>query len=58
MALDKKQKKLLEPARKRLQQLRQRLAGARKQPDEAGEIERLEREIAAEEENIRRIQGL
>jgi hypothetical protein len=58
VSLDKKQKKQLEPARKRLQQLQQRLAGARKQPDDPGEISRLEREIAAEEENIRRIQGL
>jgi hypothetical protein len=57
MTLDRKQKKQLEPARKRLQQMQQRLAGARKQPDDPGEIERLEREIAAEEENIRRIQG-
>ena len=57
MTLDRKQKKQLEPARKRLQQMQQRLAGARKQPDDPGEIERLEREIAAEEENIRRIEG-
>lgn len=56
MALDKKQKKLIEPARKRIQQLQLRLAGARKQPDDPGEITRLEQEIAAEEEKIRKIQ--
>jgi hypothetical protein len=57
VALDRKQKKLLEPARKRLYNLQQRLAGARKQPDDLSEITRLEREIAAEEENIRKIQA-
>lgn len=57
MALDRKQKKLLEPARKRLLKLQQLLSGARKQPDDLAEITRLEREIAAEEENIRKIQA-
>ncbi|MGE3314153.1 MAG: hypothetical protein AB7O26_03480 [Planctomycetaceae bacterium] len=57
MALDKKQKKLLEPARKRLIQLQQLLVNERKQPDDPAEITRLEREIAKEEENIRKIQG-
>ena len=57
MTLDKKQKKLLEPARKRLIQLQQRLADERKQPDDPADIARLEREIAKEEENIRKIQG-
>jgi len=57
MALDRKQKKQLDPARKRLKRLQQLLAGARQQPDDLGEIARLEREIAAEEEKIRKIQG-
>ena len=45
--MDKKAKKRLDLVHQKLQQLRQQLAGAKKQPDEPDEIVRLEREIAA-----------
>jgi len=45
--MDKRAKKKLEVLRQRIQHLRQQLAGAKKQPDEPGEVERLEKEIAA-----------
>ena len=44
--MDKKSKKRLETVRQRLQLLRQQLAGAKKQQDEPGEVERLRKEIA------------
>lgn len=43
--MDKKSKKKLEVVRQRLQIVRQQLAGARKQDDTPGEVERLEREL-------------
>jgi len=43
--MDKKSKKKLDVIRQRLQVLRQNLAGAKKQNDEPGEVERLEVEI-------------
>jgi hypothetical protein len=45
--MDKRVKKKLEVVHQRLQQLRQKLAGAKKQDDEPGEVERLQKEIAA-----------
>jgi hypothetical protein len=44
--MDKKAKKKLDVIHQRLQVLRQKLAGARKQNDEPGEVERLEADIA------------
>ena len=46
-SMDKKAKKKLDVLHQKLQQLRQNLAGARKQDDEPGEVKRLELEIAA-----------
>ena len=45
--MDKKVKKRLEVIHQKLQQLRQSLAGAKKQDDEPGEVKRLEAQIAA-----------
>lgn len=45
--MDKRSKKKLETIRNRIQKLRQQLAGAKKQPDEPGEAERLAEEIAS-----------
>jgi len=53
--MDRKTKKKLETARQRLQKLRQQLAGAKKQPDEPGEVERLEKEIATIEAQIEKL---
>ena len=50
--MDKRVKKKLEVVHQRLQQLRQKLAGAKKQDDEPGEVERLRKEIAALEAEV------
>ena len=53
--MDKKSKKKLEVLRQRLHKLQQQLSGARQQPDEVGEVERLEREIATVEAEIQKL---
>ena len=50
--MDKKAKKRIDLLQQRLQKLRQQLAGAKMQPDEPGEPERLAREIAAVEKEL------
>jgi len=55
--MDKKIKKKLATARERIQKLRQRLAGAKKQQDEPGEVERLEQEIAALEAEVEKLKA-
>lgn len=45
--MDKRIRKKLDKCRQQLQTMRQQLAGAKKQPDEPGEVERLEAQIAA-----------
>lgn len=56
MALNKKQKKQVDVARKKILNLQQLLAAARKQPDDPAEIPRLEQEIARWEQEIKKIQ--
>ena len=56
MGLSKKQKKQLDAIRKKLTHLQHRLSGAKRQPDDPGEITRLQAEIAALEEQIKKIQ--
>ena len=53
--VDKKAKKRIEVLRPRLQTLKLKLAGARKQNDEPGEVERLEREIAEVEAELKKL---
>ena len=53
--MDKRSKKKLEVVRHRIQHLRQQLAGAKKQPDEPGEVERLEQEIASLEAEVAKL---
>ena len=53
--MDKKVKKRLDVVHQKLQQLRQNLAGARKQDDEPGEVRRLESEIAALEAEAQKL---
>lgn len=55
--MDKKAKKKLDILRQRLQSLKQRLAGAKKQNDEPGEIERLETEMAGVESEIEKLKS-
>lgn len=45
--MDKKEKKRLEVLRKKHEQVRQRLAGARTQMDDKSEVEAIEKELAA-----------
>jgi polyhydroxyalkanoate synthesis regulator phasin len=53
--MDAKAKKRLDVIHQKLQTLRQKLAGAKKQNDEPGEIERLQRQIAALEAEAARL---
>ena len=53
--MDKKDKKKLESLNKRLQLLRQRLAGEKRERDDPSSIPPLEKEIAQLEEQVRRI---
>jgi hypothetical protein len=55
--MDKKAKKRIDLLHQRQQKLRQQLAGARKQPDDPGDIERLEREIAAIADEIEKLKA-
>jgi hypothetical protein len=55
--MDKKTKKKLESARQRLQQLRRRLAGAKRQDDEPGESQRLEKEIMLLEAEVEQLKA-
>jgi ribosomal protein L29 len=50
--VDKKAKKRIDVLQQKLQKLRQQLAGAKQQPDEPGDITRLEKEIAAVEAEL------
>ena len=53
MGLNRKQKKQLDVARKKLNSLRQQLAGAKAQPDDPAAVPRLEGEIEQTLELIR-----
>ena len=53
--MDRKAKKKLDNAQKRLQHLRQQLAGAKRQDDEPGEIVRLESEINKLEADVEKL---
>jgi archaellum component FlaC len=57
MTIDKKAKKRLEVIRHKLQTLRRQLAGAKQQNDEPGEVERLEKEVAALESEAERLKN-
>ena len=56
MALNKKQKKQLEVAKTKKRSLEQLLAAAKKQMDDPAEIPRLQKELAAIDQQIRAIQ--
>lgn len=55
--MDKKVQKKLDQVQQRLQKLRAQLAGAKKQDDEPGEVERLTREIASAEAEVKKLKG-
>ncbi len=55
--MDKKAKKKIQTLRTRIQKLQQQLAGAKKQADEPGEIETLEKQIAEAEAEVTKLQA-
>jgi DNA-binding FrmR family transcriptional regulator len=50
--MDKKQKKKIETLNHRIQNLRQQLAGAKKQMDDPREVKNLEQQLAAAEAEL------
>ncbi|MDG2391319.1 MAG: hypothetical protein P8M30_18585 [Planctomycetaceae bacterium] len=52
MGLNKKQKKQIEVARKKIQDLQQKLAGCRQQMDDPEEVRKLENAISEQESAI------
>ena len=57
MGLNRKQKKQLEVTRKKLDSLRQQLAGARQQPDDPEDVPRIEGEIEAMMDRLRALKA-
>jgi uncharacterized coiled-coil DUF342 family protein len=55
--MDKRSKKKLDTVHQQLQKLRQQLAGAKRQPDEPGDVQRLQKEIAALEAEAERLKS-
>lgn len=55
--MDRKTKKKLDIANQKLQKLRQQLSGAKQQDDEPGEVERIEAEINAIAEEVKRLKA-
>lgn len=55
--MDGRAKKRLEVIKQKLQLLRQKLAGAKRQDDEPGEVKKLEQEIAALEAEAAKLRG-
>ncbi|MGE0608258.1 MAG: hypothetical protein AB7O62_14270 [Pirellulales bacterium] len=55
--MDKKAKKRIDVINQKLGQLRQQLAGAKKQPDEPEDIPRLEKEIAALDAELKQLKA-
>lgn len=53
--MDKKSKKRIDLLHKKISDLQQRLAGARKQMDEEGEVQQLETELAAAQQEIEKL---
>ena len=56
--LNKKQKKQVDAARKKISKLQQQLAGAKLQPDDPADVPRLESEIARLQDEIHKIQDV
>ena len=55
--MDKKTKKKLHALNQRIQQLRQQLAGAKRQADDPRELEALQKQIAEAEARAARLKG-
>lgn len=55
--MDKKAKKRIDLLRKKIKELRPRLAGAKQQMDDPDEVRQLESQIAAAEQEIEKLQA-
>jgi len=55
--MDKKAQKRLEVLRKKISELQPRLAGAKKQMDDADEVRRLETELAAAQAELQKLKS-
>jgi len=55
--MDKKSKKRIELLHKKINDLQQRLAGARKQMDDEGDVRQLESELAAMKAEIEKLKS-
>lgn len=55
--LNKRDARKVESLRRQLRELQQRLAGARKQPDDPREIQTLEQQVASVEAELKRLLG-
>ena len=55
--MDKKTKKKIHAINQRLQKLRQQLAGAKKQADEPGELDALQKQVADAEAELAKLKG-
>jgi peptidoglycan hydrolase CwlO-like protein len=55
--MDKKVKKRIDLLQKKVNELQPRLAGARKQMDDPGEVAQLERELAAAQQEIEKLKS-
>lgn len=55
--LSKRDARKVESLRRQLRELQQRLAGARKQPDDPREIQMLEHQVASVEAELKRLLG-
>ena len=55
--MDKKSKKKIEVARKKIDNLMKQLAGAKQQTDEPDEIEKIQAEIAAKKAEIEKLKN-
>jgi len=53
--MDKKAKKKIQTLNQRIQRLRQQLAGAKRQRDDPGEVEALEKQVAEAEAHLARL---
>jgi hypothetical protein len=55
--MDKKVKKRIDLLQKKINELQPRLAGARKQMDDPGEVVQLERELSAAQQEIEKLKS-
>jgi hypothetical protein len=55
--MDKKAQKKIDALQKRIQNLKQQIAGAKKQPDDPAELKSLEKQLADAEAEMLKVRG-